>query len=186
MPCRFRCPKTAQQLISDFDATHVSIHSQAHTTLEQQHQQVVQGPVSASAAAAAAAAAGSGAPKRPADSLDTLHKRACVQPEPALAGYLTRQQQRQQQQQGEHKVLRIVCRILKCDEPYGYLDVAVKIHPTHRLKKLVTACAAYLDGDAHDWRFVYDGSRFDLNFTPDYYGLRDGDIVDVFPQQAGD
>lgn len=49
---------------------------------------------------------------------------------------------------------------------------------------MLPLCPADLKPD-QDFRTMFDGRRLPGNYTPAQLGMEDGDVIDLFPEQAG-
>eukprot|EP00878_Enallax_costatus_P030816 GHUV01033609.1.p1 GENE.GHUV01033609.1~~GHUV01033609.1.p1 ORF type:complete len:206 (+),score=50.88 GHUV01033609.1:381-998(+) len=172
---RYRVPKTAKQLLEEFDAAHTSIHSHVGTRSDQQqdggqqHEQQQQ-PVAVQGAAETTACSAKRQDKD--SSPDQVHKRQCLQHithSTPVAGT---------QKQKDHQILDITCRNRMGE------DVIFKVNWDCRLGKLMKAYSL-MKPDV-EWRFIFNGCLIDPNLTPWSYDMEDGDTIDVVQVQYGD
>lgn len=179
--CRYRYPKTTQQLMAEFDATHVSIHSQASQQgqLLQQLQQPEAMPAAGGVAAgpappmmtAAAVAANSVTKRQGSCSPYRVYKRPCMQ-------YTVAAQTPEIQHEVEHKYLNITVR-----NEMGE-DVMFKVISTVLLGRVMQAYMAKTE--CTGYRFLFDGARVERHLTPASYNMQDGDVIDAVMEHLGD
>lgn len=170
--------------MAEFDATHVSIHSQANQRIQQQQQQqpeamlaaaevAAAGPSAATAVAAPVTAACS-VTKRPGSGFSPYHLRKRPYLQCDAAGDAAALQQ-----ENEPIYLNITVR-----NQMG-VDVVFKVKPTTMLGKVLDVYNLKM-GLTEGYRFLFDGVRLGGQCTPATIGLEDGDIIDAIKDNLGD
>lgn len=164
--CRYQVSKTVKQLMDEFDASHTSIHAQ---------RSAVQQPQRLSPPAAPAAAVP--VKREPTSSPDHPAKRPCQQRGPSSVHSMNQQLPQSQQQDD---IIWLICR------NQAGRDVSFKVRLHMMLTRLFSAYAREIKLPPEDLRYFFNGERLEGCYTPRYYGMKDGDIIDVYLEQLGD